>query len=176
MISQCQDWGANVRIEEKLYFTSGYRGFPPYTLSQHPDNKETGYSNVLPQADTSTTKTTSSRQSEERDLRSAYCLRQILYRVAIVVANQMCHQHRPADFFSPDKKVSANFTFLSFQQLCKMELISRYAKWLAHSRRPKIEPSVHVHFEICIWSVMQRLAGQSACKVVLEEVIITSNI
>ena len=47
MISQCQDWGANVRIEEKLYFTSGYRGFPPYTLSQHPDNKETGYSNVL---------------------------------------------------------------------------------------------------------------------------------
>ena len=88
--------------------------------------------------------------SKERDLRSAYCLRQILYRVAIVVANQMCHQHRPADFFSPDKKVSANFTFLSFQQLCKMELISRYAKWLAHSRRPKIEPGVHVHFEICI--------------------------
>ena len=31
----------------ELYFTSGFRGFPPYTLSQHPDNKETGYSNVL---------------------------------------------------------------------------------------------------------------------------------
>ena len=30
-----------------LYFTSGYRGFPPCTLSQHPDSKETGYSNVL---------------------------------------------------------------------------------------------------------------------------------
>ena len=32
-----------------LYFTSGYRGFPPCTLSQHPDNRETGYSNVLGQ-------------------------------------------------------------------------------------------------------------------------------
>ena len=31
----------------KLLFTSAYRGFPPCTLSQHPDNKETGYSNVL---------------------------------------------------------------------------------------------------------------------------------
>ena len=30
-----------------LYFTSGYRGFPPCTLSQHPDSRETGYSNVL---------------------------------------------------------------------------------------------------------------------------------
>ena len=31
-----------------LYFTPGYRGLPPCTLSQHPDNRETGYSNVLP--------------------------------------------------------------------------------------------------------------------------------
>ena len=30
-----------------LYFTPGYRGLPPCTLSQHPDNRETGYSNVL---------------------------------------------------------------------------------------------------------------------------------
>ena len=31
-----------------IYFTSGYRGFPPCTLSQHPVSRETGYSNVLP--------------------------------------------------------------------------------------------------------------------------------
>ena len=31
-----------------LYFTSSYRGSPPCTLSQHPDNRETWYSNVLP--------------------------------------------------------------------------------------------------------------------------------
>ena len=30
-----------------LYFTSGYRGSPPCTLSHYPDNRETGYSNVL---------------------------------------------------------------------------------------------------------------------------------
>ena len=30
-----------------LYFTPAYRGSPPCTLSQHPDNRETGYSNVL---------------------------------------------------------------------------------------------------------------------------------
>ena len=30
-----------------IYFTSGYRGFPPCTLSLHPDSRETGYSNVL---------------------------------------------------------------------------------------------------------------------------------
>ena len=30
-----------------LYFTSSYRGSPPCTLSQHPDNRETWYSNVL---------------------------------------------------------------------------------------------------------------------------------
>ena len=30
-----------------IYFTSGYRGFPPCTLSQHPDSRETGCSNVL---------------------------------------------------------------------------------------------------------------------------------
>ena len=30
-----------------LYSTSAYRGLPPCTLSQHPDNRETGYSNVL---------------------------------------------------------------------------------------------------------------------------------
>ena len=30
-----------------IYFTSGYRGFPPCTLSQHPVSRETGYSNVL---------------------------------------------------------------------------------------------------------------------------------
>ena len=47
MVTQCQNWGANVSIEENLYFTSGYRGFPPYTLSQHPDNREIGDSNVL---------------------------------------------------------------------------------------------------------------------------------
>ena len=29
------------------YFTAGYRGSPPCTLSQYPDNRETGYSNVL---------------------------------------------------------------------------------------------------------------------------------
>ena len=34
-----------------LYFTSGYRGFPPCTLSQHPDSRETGYSNVLGDGD-----------------------------------------------------------------------------------------------------------------------------
>ena len=32
-----------------LYFTSGYRGSPPCTLSHYPDNRETGYSNVLDQ-------------------------------------------------------------------------------------------------------------------------------
>ena len=32
-----------------IYFTSGYRGFPPCTLSQHPVSRETGYSNVLNQ-------------------------------------------------------------------------------------------------------------------------------
>ena len=30
-----------------LYFTAGYRGSPPCTLSQYPDNRETGYSNLL---------------------------------------------------------------------------------------------------------------------------------
>ena len=30
-----------------LYFTSAYRGSPPCTLSHYPDNRETGYSNVL---------------------------------------------------------------------------------------------------------------------------------
>ena len=30
-----------------LYFTSGYRGSPPCTLSQYIDNRERGYSNVL---------------------------------------------------------------------------------------------------------------------------------
>ena len=30
-----------------IYFTSGYRGFPLCTLSQHPVSRETGYSNVL---------------------------------------------------------------------------------------------------------------------------------
>ena len=30
-----------------FHFTPGYRGSPPCTLSQHPDNRETGYSNVL---------------------------------------------------------------------------------------------------------------------------------
>ena len=30
-----------------LYFTPAYRGFPPCTLSQHPDTRGTGYSNVL---------------------------------------------------------------------------------------------------------------------------------
>ena len=30
-----------------LYFTDAYRGSPPCTLSHHPDNRETGYSNVL---------------------------------------------------------------------------------------------------------------------------------
>ena len=30
-----------------LYFTPAYRGSPPCTLFQHPDNKEIGYSNVL---------------------------------------------------------------------------------------------------------------------------------
>ena len=32
----------------RLYFTSAYRGSPPCTLFQHPDNREIGYSNVLP--------------------------------------------------------------------------------------------------------------------------------
>ena len=31
----------------QLYSTSAYRGLPPCTLSQHQDNRETGYSNVL---------------------------------------------------------------------------------------------------------------------------------
>ena len=31
----------------RLYFTSAYRGSPPCTLFQHPDNREIGYSNVL---------------------------------------------------------------------------------------------------------------------------------
>ena len=30
-----------------LYFTPAYRGSPPCTLFQHPDNREIGYSNVL---------------------------------------------------------------------------------------------------------------------------------
>ena len=30
-----------------VYFTDAYRGSPPCTLSHHPDNRETGYSNVL---------------------------------------------------------------------------------------------------------------------------------
>ena len=30
-----------------FYFTSAYRGSPPCTLSHYPDNRETGYSNVL---------------------------------------------------------------------------------------------------------------------------------
>ena len=30
-----------------LYFTDAYRGSPPCTLSHHPDNRETGCSNVL---------------------------------------------------------------------------------------------------------------------------------
>ena len=30
-----------------LYSISAYRGLPPCTLSQHQDNRETGYSNVL---------------------------------------------------------------------------------------------------------------------------------
>ena len=30
-----------------LYFTPGYRGWPPCTMSHHPDNRETGYSKVL---------------------------------------------------------------------------------------------------------------------------------
>ena len=38
-----QDW----LVWAHLYFTPGYRGSPPCTLSQHPDNRETGYSNVL---------------------------------------------------------------------------------------------------------------------------------
>ena len=29
------------------HFTAAYRGFPPCTQSQHPINRETGYSNVL---------------------------------------------------------------------------------------------------------------------------------
>ena len=78
----CQNWGANVRIEVHRWnyneiisfiymkwsnvrievqmselrwrdFTSIYRGSPPYTLSQNPDNRETGYSNVLDQPWTS---------------------------------------------------------------------------------------------------------------------------
>ena len=73
----CQNWGANVRIEVQRWnyneiisfiymkwsnvrievqmselrwrdFTSASRGSPPYTLSQNQDNRETGYSNVLP--------------------------------------------------------------------------------------------------------------------------------
>ena len=35
-----------------LYFTDAYRGFPPCTLSQHPDSRETGYSNVLAMSST----------------------------------------------------------------------------------------------------------------------------
>ena len=34
------------------YFTPGYRGSPPCTLSQHPDTRETGYSNVLANSQT----------------------------------------------------------------------------------------------------------------------------
>ena len=30
-----------------VYFTDAYRGSPPCTLCHHPDNRETGYSNVL---------------------------------------------------------------------------------------------------------------------------------
>ena len=30
-----------------LHFTGAYRGSPPCTLSQHPNSRETGYSNVL---------------------------------------------------------------------------------------------------------------------------------
>ena len=39
--------GQNLPLWAYLYFTPGYRGLPPCTLSQHPDNRETGYSNVL---------------------------------------------------------------------------------------------------------------------------------
>ena len=31
-----------------LHFTAAYMGSPPCTMSQHPNIKETGYSNVLP--------------------------------------------------------------------------------------------------------------------------------
>ena len=34
-----------------FYFTSAYRGSPPCTLSHYPDNRETGYSNVLGEED-----------------------------------------------------------------------------------------------------------------------------
>ena len=40
----CNDQMSELRYR---YFTPAYRGFPPCTLSHYPDNRETGYSNVL---------------------------------------------------------------------------------------------------------------------------------
>ena len=55
-IHACMDFLQKKRVQigliwppwPHLYFTSAYRGSPPCTLFQHPDNREIGYSNVLP--------------------------------------------------------------------------------------------------------------------------------
>ena len=62
----CND-GQILPLWAHLYFTSSYRGSPPCTLSQHPDNRETWYSNVLQQLVTSL-------QSNRFNLRDSHLL------------------------------------------------------------------------------------------------------
>ena len=104
-------------------------------------------------------------------LRSAHCPHQILYRVAIVAGNQMCHQHCPATFSPPRQSyISANFRALRFQRLSKTELISRYANWeLAMAKLSRAcAPTLRSAFDLP--------CKDWPSKVVVAELIITSNL